>query len=140
MKFGLRGPSFAISSACASAAHAIGEAYWMIKSGRCRAAVTGGAEAPLTYGGLVAWQGIRVMSNDACRPFSANRSGMILGEGAGTLVLERLEDAKARGATIYGEIAAVGISSDAGDIVDPSADGAGLAIKRCLQELSLIHI
>ncbi len=135
--FGITGPAFTVTSACASAAHAIGEAYTMILAGRTDAALAGGAEAPLTMGDVTAWQGLRVMSNDACRPFSANRNGMVLAEGAGMIVLEELEAAKARGARIYGEIAGYGLSADAHSIVEPSPEGCAAAIRQCFEETGL---
>jgi len=137
MAFGAKGPAFTISSACSSAAHAIGEAYTMIRHGRADAALTGGTEGPLTYGSIVAWQALRVMSNDGCRPFSKDRNGMVLGEGSGMVVLEEMAAAKARGARIYGEIVGYGLSADAGDIVDPSAEGCAAAIRQCVREAQL---
>lgn len=134
MAFNIQGPAFTISSACSSASHAIGEAYSMIKLGRADAAVTGGTEAPLSLGSLISWQALRVMSNTACRPFSKDRNGMVLGEGAGVLVLEEMEAAKKRGAKIYCEIAGYGLSADAGDIVDPSPEGCARAIRQCVTE------
>ncbi|NBC13324.1 MAG: beta-ACP synthase, partial [Gammaproteobacteria bacterium] len=91
MEHGLTGPAFAVSSACSSANHAIGEAFWMVRTGRAAAAVTGGAEACITLGALKAWEALRVMATDTCRPFSKGRKGMVLGEGAAMLVLEPLE-------------------------------------------------
>src|ERR1039458_2853658 len=104
MEFGITGPSFTISTACSSAAHAIGQAYWMLRSGATDLAITGGSEAPFSFGILKAWEAMRVVSQDTCRPFSKDRHGMILGEGAGMLVLEPLEAARARGARIHAEI------------------------------------
>lgn len=137
MEYGLHGPAFGVTSACSSANHAIGEAYWMIRSGRARAAVTGGSEACLVYGSWLGWQALRVLSVDTCRPFCIDRKGMVLGEGAGILVLERLDDAKARGAKIYAEIAGMGLSSDAGSLTDPSAEGASRAIRQAVNEAQL---
>ncbi|MEQ9814864.1 MAG: beta-ketoacyl-[acyl-carrier-protein] synthase family protein [Azospirillaceae bacterium] len=134
MDLGLHGPAFGVTSACSSANHAIGEALWMVRTGRARAAVTGGSESCLTYGSLLAWQALRVMAMDTCRPFCVDRKGMVLGEGAGILVLERLDDAKARGARIYAELAGTGLSSDAGSLTDPSAEGAALAMRRALKD------
>jgi len=137
MEFNIQGPAFTVSSACSSAAHAIGEAYTMVKSGRADAAVTGGTEAPLTLGSLVAWQALRVMSNTGCRPFSRDRNGMVLGEGAGIVVFEELEAAKRRGARIYAEVAGYGLSADAGDIVDPSPEGCARAVRQAVREAEL---
>lgn len=132
MLFGLRGPAFAIASACASSNHAIGMACHMVRSGVTNVMVAGGAEAPLSFGHLKAWEALRVVAPDACRPFSADRRGMTLGEGAASLVLESLEHARERGATILAEIAGVGMSSDAGHITQPSAAGAATAMRKAL--------
>jgi len=137
MAFGLTGPAFAVASACASATHAIGLAFQMVRSGAVTAAVTGGTEACITVGTLKGWEALRVMSPDACRPFSRNRNGMVLGEGAAVLVLESLEHARARGAEILGEIAGVGMTADAGDITAPSVDGASRAILLAMQDAGL---
>ncbi|MCW5774004.1 MAG: beta-ketoacyl-[acyl-carrier-protein] synthase family protein [Rhodospirillaceae bacterium] len=137
MKYGLKGPAFCVSSACSSANHAIGEAYWMIRTGRARAAVTGGSEASISLTAQRSWEGLRVMAPDTCRPFSKGRKGMVLGEGAGILVLERLEDAQRRGAKIYCEIVGYGLSADAGDIVMPDPNGAARAIGQALATGSL---
>lgn len=137
MEFGITGPCFATSSACSSANHAFGDAYWMVKSGRARAALAGGTEACLTYGTLKAWEAIRVMAPDTCRPFSGGRKGMVLGEGAGVAVLERYEDAKARGADIICELAGFGMTADAGDIVMPSDVGASGAMTMALKDAGL---
>ena len=132
LKYGLRGPVFSVSSACASGNHAIGEAYWMIRTGRARAAVTGGSEAEISLVSQRGWESLRVLAPDTCRPFSVGRKGMVIGEGAGMLVLERLEDARKRGAHIYCEIAGYGLSADASDIVTPDAGGAARAIRQAL--------
>jgi len=117
--------------------HAIGQAFHLIRSGGADAAITGGAESGLTYGVLKAWEGLRVMSKSACRPFSKTRDGMVQGEGAAILVLEELEGAVARGATILGEIVGVGSTADAGDIVQPSLDGATRAMRLALSDGSV---
>ena len=134
MEFGITGPSFAVSSACSSANHAIGEGMWMIRTGRARAAVVGGAETCVTLGTLKGWESLRVMATDTCRPFSRGRRGMVIGEGAGLFVLERMDDARARGATIYAELAGYGLTADAGDIVFPSEEGAAGALAMALQD------
>lgn len=134
MKYGLRGPSWTVSTACSSSNHAIGQAFRLIASGAAEAMVAGGAEAPLFFGVMKAWEGLRVMSRDACRPFSKTRSGMVQGEGAAVLVLEERERAKARGAHIWGEIVGFGMTADASDIVTPSQDGAARAIRAALKE------
>lgn len=137
MRFGIKGPAFCVSSACSSANHALGEAYWMIRTGRARAAITGGSEASISLTAQRSWEGLRVMAPDTCRPFSKGRKGMVLGEGAGILVLERLDDAKKRGARIYCEVAGYGLSADAGDIVMPDPDGAARAVRQALQTAQL---
>ncbi len=137
IKYGLKGPAWSISTACASSNHAIGQAFHLIRSGGADVAATGGAESGLTYGVLKAWEGLRVMARDACRPFSRNRSGMVQGEGAAVLILEELESAKARGAEILAEIVGFGMTSDASDIVQPSLDGAARAIRAALADARL---
>jgi nodulation protein E len=137
MKYGLKGPAFCISSACSSSNHAIGEAYWMIRTGRAKAALAGGSEAEISLTSQRSWESLRVMASDTCRPFSKDRKGMVIGEGAGILVLERLDDAKKRGAKIYCEMAGYGLSADAGDIVMPDADGAARALRQALQSAEL---
>jgi nodulation protein E len=137
MEFGITGPVFTISSACSSANHAIGNAFWMICNGQADVAIAGGSESPFSYGLLKSWESLRVVSPDTCRPFSKNRSGMILGEGGAMLVLESFDRAKARGAKIYGEIAGFGMSSDASNIMAPSADGAADAMLRAIQDASI---
>ena len=134
MEFGLRGPAFTISTACSSSSHAIGQAFHMVRSGVAELALAGGSEAPFSYGLLKAWEAMRVISTDTCRPFSKDRSGMILGEGAAMLVLEPMETAKARGARIHGEVVGFGMSSDAHHITQPSSDGAALAIGAALHD------
>lgn len=137
MEFGLTGPSFTASSACASAAHAIGLAFQMVRGGLVDAAVTGGAEASLTFGALKGWEAMRIVSPDGCRPFCETRNGMVLGEGAAVLVLETLEAARARGADILGEVAGFGMSADAKDITAPDADGAARAMRAALADAGL---
>ena len=134
MEHGITGPSFSVASACSSANHAIGVAYHMVRSGMVDVAITGGTEATITYGTMKGWEALRVMAPDTCRPFSRDRKGMVLGEGAAIMVLERLDRATARGAKIHGEIAGFGMSSDAGDIVLPAATGAAAAMKACLDD------
>ena len=134
MEFNLRGPSFTVSTACASSNHAMGQAFQMIRSGMCHAMITGGSESMLCFGGVKAWEGLRVMSKDACRPFSANRSGMVQGEGAGVFVFEEYEHARARGAEILGEVLGFAMTSDAADIVMPSKQGAARAISGALRD------
>ncbi|MCW8808854.1 MAG: beta-ketoacyl-[acyl-carrier-protein] synthase family protein, partial [Rhodanobacter sp.] len=135
--WGLRGPTFAVASACASANHAIIQAAQMIRYGMADAAIAGGTEACITYGAMRAWEAMRVLAEDTCRPFSANRRGLVLGEGAGIFVLESLEHAQARGAVILAELAGTGMTADATDIVMPSAVGAAAAMSQALAEAGL---
>jgi nodulation protein E len=137
LEHGIYGPGFTVTSACSSANHAIGEAFWMVRSGRVTAALTGGSEAILTYGSLPGWQALRVMDPVTCRPFDRHRQGMVLGEGAGILVLEELEHARRRGARIYAELAGFGLSSDAESILEPSEPGAVRCIKAALDDAGL---
>lgn len=134
MDTGVTGPVLNISTACASGTHAIGLAFHMVRSGMVQAAIAGGFEAPLTFGFLRAWDSMRVVSPTACRPFSSDRDGMTLGEGAAMLVLEPLEAALARGARVYAEVVGFGMSADAQHITQPQAEGAALAIRRALQD------
>ncbi|MGZ4814765.1 MAG: beta-ketoacyl-[acyl-carrier-protein] synthase family protein [Terriglobales bacterium] len=133
-EFAVRGPVYTISTACSSSNHAIGQAFWLVRNGAVDVAITGGSEAPFSYGLLKAWEAMRVVAPDTCRPFSKNRQGLILGEGAAMLVLESLEHAQARGAKILGEIAGFGMSGDAVHITKPSAEGAALAITAALRD------
>jgi nodulation protein E len=134
LTFGLTGPAWCVSSACASSSHAITEAFWLIRTGRTKAAVAGGAEASLTYGHTLAWQRLSALAQDTCRPFSLKRTGMALAEGAATLVLEDYETAKRRGAPIYGELVGAGASSDAYHLTQPKSEGAAKAIRQALKE------
>jgi len=134
MDHNLKGPSFTVSTACASSNHAMAQAFMMVRSGMARAMVSGGSESMLCFGGVKAWEGLRVMSRDACRPFSANRNGMVQGEGAGIFVFEEYEHAKARGADILCEIVGFAMSSDASDIVMPSKNGAARAMSGALND------
>lgn len=135
--FGLRGPAFAVSSACASANHAFAQAALMVRHGLADVAIAGGSEACLSLALIRAWEAMRVVSDDTCRPFCAQRSGLVLGEGAGMFVLESAEHAAARGARPLAELAGFGMSSDAGDIVAPSVDGAATAMRLALQDAGL---
>lgn len=134
MEYNLRGPTFTVSTACASSNHAMGQAFAMVRSGMAPVMVTGGAESMLCFGGVKAWEGLRVMSRDACRPFSLGRNGMVQGEGAGVFVFEEYEHARARGADILCEMAGFAMSSDAADIVMPSKQGAARAISGALTD------
>ncbi|HEX5233757.1 MAG TPA: beta-ketoacyl-[acyl-carrier-protein] synthase family protein [Silvibacterium sp.] len=137
MQFGVEGPAYTISTACASSTHAIGQAFWMVRSGAAPMAITGGSEAPFFLGSLKAWEAMRVISKDTCRPFSAERSGLVLGEGAAMLVLEPLEAALARGARPLAEVVGFGMSADACHITQPMATGAMRAMKSALRDAHL---
>ncbi len=137
------GPSFTVVSACASSAHAIGQAAHWIRAGLCDTVIAGGADAPLATGIIRGWEALRVLSpeNDspesACRPFSADRRGLVLAEGAAVLILEDLDGARRKGKHIYGEVAGFGLSSDGGHITDPSIDGAARAMTMALEDAGL---
>ena len=137
MQFGIQGPSYTISTACASSGHAIGQAFHMVRSGIAPVALAGGSEAPLYFGNLKAWEAMRVISKDTCRPFSTDRSGLVLGEGAAMLVLEPLEAALARGARPIAEIVGFGMSADACHITQPSAEGPARAMRMALRDAGL---
>ena len=137
MEWNLRGPSFTVSTACASSNHAMAQAFAMVRSGMSPVMVTGGSESMLCFGGVKAWEGLRVMSRDACRPFSANRNGMVQGEGAGVFVFEDYEHACARGAEILCEVAGFAMTSDASDIVMPSKAGAARAMQGALADAGI---
>jgi 3-oxoacyl-[acyl-carrier-protein] synthase II/nodulation protein E len=130
----ITGPTFDISTACASATHAMGLAFHMVRSGMATAAITGGHEAPLSFGFYRAWDSMRVVSPTRCRPFSADRDGMTLGEGAAIFAIETLDSALARNAKIYGEIVGFGMSADASHITQPQADGAATAMRKALAD------
>ena len=137
MKYGLRGPAWSVSTACASSNHAIGQAFHLVRSGAVDAAVTGGTESVLCFGGMKAWEGLRVMSKDGCRPFAKSRNGMVLGEGCAILILEDRERAVARGAPILGEIVGAGATADATDIVAPAVEGAADAMRAALADAGM---
>ncbi|MGA2629481.1 MAG: beta-ketoacyl-ACP synthase II [Terriglobia bacterium] len=140
MEYGAQGPSLAVCTACSSAGHAIGEAFHMIRYGMADVMLAGGSDAPITFGMLRSWESVRVLSTGngdasrACRPFSADREGMVLGEGGAVLVLEEFERARRRGAKIFAELAGYGITSDAGHITQPSVTGPARAIRMALDE------
>ncbi len=134
MGFGITGPTYTVSTACSSSNHAIGQAYQMVRYGMVDSAITGGSEAVFSFGFLKAWEAMRVVSPDTCRPFSKDRRGLVLGEGGAMLVLETLEAARARGAEILGEVVGFGMSSDAHHITQPNPDGAALAMTTALSD------
>jgi nodulation protein E len=137
MSLGLRGPTFGVTSACASSNHAFASALDQLRLGRADVMIAGGSEAPLTWGVLKGWEALRILSPDTCRPFSADRQGLVIGEGAGMAVLETYEHAKARGATILAELAGAGLSADAADIVAPTVEGPAAAMRACLADAGL---
>ena len=137
LEFGVVGPVYTVSTACSSSNHAIGQAFWMVRNGQVDIAITGGSEAIFSLGFLKAWEAMRVVSPDTCRPFSKDRRGLILGEGGAMLVLESLEAAKARGAKIYAELAGFGMSSDAHHITQPSPAGAARAMRSALSDAGM---
>jgi nodulation protein E len=140
MEFGITGPVYSVSTACSSANHALGQAFWMVRSGVCESVLAGGCESVFSYGFLKAWEAMRVVSPDTCRPFSRDRKGLILGEGAGMMVLENFDVALARGAQIHGEIAGFGMSSDAHHITQPAVEGASRAMRAALADAAVERV
>lgn len=140
MEYGAEGPSMTIATACSSSGHAMGEAFRLIKYGAADIMLAGGCDAPITFGMMRSWESVRVLASAngnasrACRPFSADREGFVMGEGAGILVLEEFEHARSRGARIYAEIAGFGMTSDASHITQPSQVGPARAIRQALKE------
>ena len=144
MDFKIAGPNFTYTTACSSSAIAIGEACRQIQHGYCDVMFAGGAEALLTFGTIKAWEALRTLANEdtdnpanSCKPFSANRSGLVLGEGSAVVILENMESAKARGAKIYAEITGYGTTNDNGHITQPSADGQARAMRAALANAGL---
>jgi nodulation protein E len=134
MVHNLRGPSFTVATACASSNHAMGLAFHLIRGGGAKVVLTGGSESMLCFGGIKAWEGLRVMSRDGCRPFSATRNGMVQGEGAAVFVFEDYDHARGRGADILAEVAGFAMTSDASDIVMPNREGAVRAMRGALAD------
>jgi beta-ketoacyl-acyl-carrier-protein synthase II len=140
MEYGAQGPSLTTATACSSSGHAIGQAFHLIKFGIADVMLAGGSDAPITYGMIRSWESVRVLASGdgdpsrACRPFSADREGLVIGEGAAMLLLEELEHAQQRGAKIYAEVAGYGMSSDASHITQLSVEGPARAIRMALQE------
>lgn len=137
MQFGIRGPTLGATSACASSNHALALAADQIRLGRADVMLAGGTDTPLVYGVMKGWEALRALAREACRPFSADRDGLVVGEGAGIAVLETFEHAEARGATILAELAGAGVSADAGDIVAPTVDGPAAAMAMALADAEL---
>jgi nodulation protein E len=137
IEFGVKGPVFATCSACSTAAHAIGAGRDYIRHGLVDVAIVGAAEAVITYGTMRAWQAMHVLSPQGIFPFAKKRNGTVLGEGAGVLVLESLEHAKARGATVLAELAGFGMTADSKDMVNPDIDGPKEAMRLALEDARL---
>ncbi len=137
MDLGITGPSFTTSTACSSANHALGMAFWMVRSGQVDLAIAGGSEAPFSFGLLKAWEAMRVVAPEVCRPFSKDRSGLVLGEGAGMLVIESMDRAKARGARIHGELIGFGMSADAHHVTQPTSAGPAQAMRAAMADAAI---
>ena len=137
LEFGIHGPAYTVATACSSSNHALGQAFWMVRSGQVTAGIAGGSEAVFAEGLLRAWEAMRVVATDVCRPFSADRRGLSLGEGAGMLVLENWDHARARGANILGEIIGFGMSSDAHHITQPCVDGPAKSMRWALKDANI---
>lgn len=145
IEYGLSGPCLTLSTACASSANAIGEAFRQVRDGYVDVMLAGGAEAFLTYGGFRSWESLRVLAAEdpedpskSCKPFSKNRTGLVPGEGAAMVVLEEMERAVRRGAPIYAELIGYGSTSDAGHITRPSLEGQARAMAEALKEAGLL--
>ena len=137
IEYSIKGPTFGVVSACSTATHAIGLTYRMIREGLVDLGIAGAAEASLNWGATRAWQAMRVLSPDGFWPFAKKRNGTVLAEGAGILLLEEYEHAKARGAPILAELLGYGMTADAADMVNPSIDGASTAMQMALDDASL---
>lgn len=137
IEYGVTGPCFSVNTACAAGAHAIGLAAQMIRSGQIDTAIAGGSEAPLTWGHLKAWEAMRLLSPDGCRPFAKNRKGLVLGEGAGVLVLEAADQAESRGASSHAELLGFSMTADATDMINPSVDRIAATMEEALREAEL---
>jgi len=137
MDLGFSGPTYTVTTACSSANHAIGQAFRLLRNSEVELAVTGGSEANFAYGFLKAWEAMRVIAPDTCRPFSKDRRGMILGEGGAMMILEPLEAARARGAKIYAEICGFGMTSDAHHLTQPTVEGPARAMRGALKDAGL---
>ena len=137
MMFGIKGPTYAISTACASGTHAIGQAFHLLRGGGATCALAGGSETLLTQATVKAWEGMRILAPDTCRPFSQSRKGMVLGEGAAIVVLETLEHAASRGAEILAEVIGFGMGADASDLTAPDPAGMARAMTAALKDATL---
>jgi nodulation protein E len=137
IEFGAKGPCFGTASACATSTHSIGLGFDMIRAGRLEMCVCGGSDASIVYGYVRAWEALRLLANDTVRPFSRDRTGIVLGEGAATLILEEYEHARARGAPILAEILGFGMTADAVDMVAPDAESAAAAMQDAIEDAGL---
>ena len=137
IEFGVKGPTFATCSACSTATHAIGIARDYIRDGIVDVAIAGASESVISYGTMKAWQALHVLSPQGCFPFAKKRNGTVLGEGAGILVLESLEHAQARGATILAELSGYGMASDSQDMVKPTVEGPSVAMQMALDDAGI---
>jgi len=143
MRFQARGPCLTPTTACSSGAHALGEAYRMIQQGQADWMLAGGSDAPITYGVVRSWEAMRVLAPEngnaarACRPFSGDRQGIVIGEGAAVLVLEDYETARRRGAPMLAELAGYGANSDASHITQPSVAGPARAMRLALEDAGM---
>jgi nodulation protein E len=137
MDLGMSGPTYTVSTACSSANHAIGQAFRLVRDGEADLAMTGGSEAMFSIGMLKAWEAMRVIAPDTCRPFSKDRRGMILGEGGAMMILEPMDAAKARGAKIFAEICGFGMTADAHHLTQPAVHGPVRAMRGALREAGL---
>jgi nodulation protein E len=137
IEYGIKGPTFATCSACSTATHAIGIARDYIRHGLVDVALAGASESVINYGTMKAWQALHVLSPEGCFPFAKRRNGTVLGEGAGILVLEELEHARARGARVLAELAGYGMTSDSKDMVNPDVEGPREAMRLALEDARL---
>jgi nodulation protein E len=137
LEYGIHGPCYTVSTACSSSNHSIGQAFWMVRNGQLTVAIAGGSEAVFAEGLLRAWEAMRVVSPEPCKPFSAERRGLSLGEGAAMLVLEDWGHAMARGASILGEVIGFGMSSDAHHITQPCVEGPANAMSWALRDAAI---
>ena len=137
IEFGVKGPTFATCSACSTASHAIGLARDYIREGIVDVAIAGASESVINYGTMKAWQALHVLSPEGCFPFAKKRNGTVLSEGAGILVLESLEHAQARGATILAELSGFGMASDSQDMVKPTVEGPSVAMQDALTDAGI---
>jgi nodulation protein E len=137
MDLGMSGPTYTVSTACSSANHAIGQAFRLVRDGEADAAMTGGSESIFNIGMLKAWEAMRVIAPDTCRPFSKDRRGMILGEGGAMMVLEPMDAARARGAKVFAEICGFGMTADAHHLTQPAVHGPVRAMRGALREAGL---